>query len=134
MLFASNPLAGYLLYHLGLRTQEIGRFRDISIVKADGEYRLRLLTRMGGGNRLSYEENISSLKKHPLYLEDRDSKGDNTYAEFDFRMPETLIADLNEHRVNIDDFVDTLSVEEKFQAAIQALKEEDNVRRDERKE
>ena len=47
MLFGVNPLASACLFALGLRPQEVGRFRDAFI--ENGE--IVVLTRNGGGNR-----------------------------------------------------------------------------------
>lgn len=75
----------------------IGRFRDISVVKRNGEMQIMLLTRDGGNNRECDEcgdESLCSgciqtreLPRHPLYIEDRDARWDHTYAETFFHIP-----------------------------------------------
>ena len=47
MLFGMNPLSSVILATLGLRTADVGRFRDCFI--CNGE--IAVYTRNGGGNR-----------------------------------------------------------------------------------
>lgn len=52
--------------------------------KEEGIY---IYTRVGGDNRESYENEISSLQKHEDYIRDFDDDFDCTYATFVFKIP-----------------------------------------------
>jgi len=47
-------------------------------------------TRLGGGNRLEYEDAIRYLRSSDKYLYDHDESGDQTYARFIFEKPEDI--------------------------------------------
>jgi hypothetical protein len=51
MIFGQNPAAGALLAIVGLTKTDVGRFRDVYVVKEDGETLIAIYTRNGGGNR-----------------------------------------------------------------------------------
>jgi|SRR5688500_3132926 len=92
MLFpGANPqLAENVLSKLGLPRHV--RTRDVWIEPgSDGDPILRILTRVGGGNRRDYSEQIAKLQAHPQYLFDHDEAAwDRTYASFYFRIPDFL--------------------------------------------
>lgn len=93
MLFGYNPAAKIVLTMLEIESPaEVGRFRDAYFQKnpVDGEICGVLLTRMGGGNRPDYQDEIAGLREHPDYRFDQDCVGDHTYAEFWFRIPEEV--------------------------------------------
>lgn len=88
---------------LGLKAEDVGRFRDAYV--KDG--RLVVFTRLGGGNRecdgvftgcsgeehSCYQPQIKALQNHPLYVEDYDDEFDSTYASFVFRIPPVPVWD-----------------------------------------
>ena len=86
LLFGENKDFDALLGILGLTKEKIGRYRDIYVSK-DGE-KIILFTRLGGGNRESHETNIKYLTSHKNYLKDYDDPVDDTYAYFEFSIPE----------------------------------------------
>ena len=88
----------------------VGRYRDSWIEKGDdGNPRLAVYTRNGGGNRLHYGEMNEGncdctgciityrLPKHELYLSDEDDDFDHTYCTVYFRIPKELEEQLNKH-------------------------------------
>lgn len=105
-LFGFNPLAGLLLAMLGLKPDDVPRFRDCYY---NGEH-ICVYTRTGGGNRDSYEsperrkanypdlyqtdEEVNAgpfnrdLRKVPEYVYDDDDDYDSTYATFYFKVPD----------------------------------------------
>ena len=62
------------------------RFRDCSIDSDTDE--IFILTRVGGGNRDDYHDEIESLRAMPTYIEDFDDDFDCTYAMFVFGVPQ----------------------------------------------
>ena len=66
------------------------RFRDAYLKKDNGVVCICIFTRMGGGNRESYEEVIRKLQAHPCYVKDYDDDFDETYATFCFHLPRIL--------------------------------------------
>jgi hypothetical protein len=52
--------------------------------KEEGIY---IYTRVGGGNRYSYKEEIKKLQAHEDYIRDFDDDFDCTYATFVFKVP-----------------------------------------------
>lgn len=84
ILFGRNPHSKLLLQLLDLTEGDIGRFRDAFV----SEGKIAIYTRLGGGNRESYKENIKKLQGHPNYLSDQDDDFDCTYATFYFSFPE----------------------------------------------
>lgn len=83
MMFGTNPMSDILLATLGLKRDDVGRFRDTYL--ADGK--IAIYTRNGGGNRETYQEVIDELAKHPCYLSDEDDDFDCTYATIYFSYP-----------------------------------------------
>jgi len=70
---------------------DVGRFRDAWLERTeDGQARLAVYTRNGGGNREEYTDVIEDLAAHPQYLGDSDDSFDPTYATFYFSMPDPL--------------------------------------------
>lgn len=85
MIFGENRFAEAILAMLGLKKEDIGRFRDAFIT---GD-KIAIYTRLGGYyNRESYAEYIKKLQEHPHYLYDEDDEIDSTYATFYFSIPE----------------------------------------------
>jgi hypothetical protein len=91
-LFGRNPLSPFYLAILGLDIADVGRFRDCFLQKTDeGEVRIVIYTRNGGGNRDAYEEVTKNLQAHPEYVTDFDDDFDCTYASYVFKVPDKLI-------------------------------------------
>jgi len=86
-----NAINGYnlscifIMPMLGRRDREYPRFRDC-FVSEDGQH-IDIFTRVGGGNRgcgMGEEE----LYKDPLFVTTFDDEYDNTYATYQFEVPE----------------------------------------------
>ena len=89
MIHGVNPLAEGLLFTLGYNSEQFGRFRDAFLVEVDGELRIQIFTRCGGGNRDDYEEVFEWAKDEPTYIRDFDDDYDCTYATIEFGIPAT---------------------------------------------
>lgn len=121
-LFGENPMAEVLLSALGLTRDGVPRYRDVYLgASPEGEPRIVIHTRTGGGNREFYECEEScranypeyfkdtdepptgpwnaDLRKLPTFVRDEDDDFDCTYADFYFKVPPAfapLIATLQE--------------------------------------
>lgn len=84
-IFGRNPFAGILLSAIGLRHEDIARFRDCHL--SQDRKHVIVLTRTGGGNREHYRDGNALLETHPLYVRDQDDEFDPTYAMFEFHVP-----------------------------------------------
>ena len=62
------------------------RFRDCYL--GDDGDTIEIYTRVGGGNRDAYEDEIGALRNMPTYLSDYDDDFDCTYATFVFGVPD----------------------------------------------
>ena len=91
-----NPCTFFVLPMLGKHPDLYPRFRDC-FVKDDErpkyDKHIFVYTRVGGGNRDSYEDEITELRHMPGYVTDYDDLFDSTYATFIFEVPEELKAD-----------------------------------------
>jgi hypothetical protein len=88
MLFGRNPIAPLYLAFLGLSQSDVGRFRDCFVQQTDeGELRIVIYTRNGGGNREEYEDVTEALRAHPQFVTDFDDEFDCTYASYVFKVP-----------------------------------------------
>jgi len=123
ILFGVNPLAPTLLRVLGIRMEDVGRFRDAFVT----EGKIAIYTRLGSHNAecccdeypdaephpldprhkcVCYVPNINLLRRHPLYLYDEEDGFDRTYRTFYFRIPEEfkeLFAHLDEGKIDFDE-------------------------------
>jgi hypothetical protein len=88
----TSPLASLCLALLGIDPKTAPRLRD-AWVSDDGE-RIIVLTRTGGGNRSSYEEENAKLTQVEGFIADHDDIRDNTFAHFVYEAPEAHKADL----------------------------------------
>ncbi len=104
-----NPATFFILPMLGKYYSEYPRFRDCFIgelensdendqfgipqKKTSEEKVISVYTRVGGGNRDDYEDEIEELKNMPNYLRDYDDDFDNTFATFVFSVPEAYTED-----------------------------------------
>lgn len=91
-----QPGVEAILDALGLDPGDVPRLRDCWVEPnaRDGGYRIVIYTRMGGGNRDEYQEDIDALADHPLYLSDHDVAHDPTYAAIHFALPEAYAGEL----------------------------------------
>jgi hypothetical protein len=67
------------------------RFRDCYL--SDDEEHIEIFTRVGGGNREDYAEEIEKLHSMPTYVSDEDDDFDYTYATFTFGVPDEWRSD-----------------------------------------
>lgn len=133
MLFGSNPLSGLFLAMIDLTPQAAGRLRDVYLIQQeDGELRIVVFTRNGGGNREHYDDEKEAgmechctgctithhLPKHPLYVQDEDDDFDCTYANVMFRVPDQFKKTIQEL---VDANPDTVTPMERFANLIQSM-------------
>lgn len=106
-----QPATFFILPMLGKHPDEYPRFRDcfvgkqytddendvygIPVQKHGNEELISVYTRVGGGNRESYEKEINELREMPEYVEDFDDSFDSTFATFVFKVPEKFINDFH---------------------------------------
>ena len=96
MLFGMSPAVAWVLPMLGKHPDEYPRFRDCFLGDPDHpEYdnHIHIYTRVGGGNRGDYEEEIKKLRSIPGYVDDFDDEFDSTFATFVFEVPGEWRAD-----------------------------------------
>lgn len=84
MLFGMNSQADLLLAVIGLRKNDVERFRDVH-ASSDG-VSIEVYTRTGGGNRGDYP-NIA-MRKRPEWSGSADDDFDSTYCTDTFTVPE----------------------------------------------
>ena len=87
-----NPIADDLLKSLSLTPEDFQRYRDAYLTR--DLKRIIVFTRLGGGNRESYEQVFERMRKHELYITDYDDSFDCTYCSFEFKMPEDIKAEI----------------------------------------
>lgn len=90
MLFGMNPQSDLLLAVLGLRKNDIERFRDVYVSK-DGKT-ITIRTRTGGGNRSDYPN--LTMRKLPTWQGSEDEEFDCTYADDMFAVPDEWVDDV----------------------------------------
>jgi len=88
MLFGMNPNTDVILAILGLKKNDVERYRDCGFSK-EGIY---IHTRTGGGNREDYPN--KKLTSSPYYLSDSDDNDDSTYANYYFKIPDEIKEDV----------------------------------------
>jgi hypothetical protein len=120
MLHGFSPNAAAILHALGLDPKQIDRFRDASFAKDGDQHVLHIFCRTGGGNREDYPN--TTLTSHPLYLRDEDDEYDCTYAHYYFKIPQSVLDELAEQKLSLDDVTDTETLQDKTDAAIAAIK------------
>lgn len=86
MLFGTNEEAPVLLGMLSVNKEYFSRFRDVELIEAGTK--IRVFTRLGGGNREEHRENWEKIRKHEMYIKDYDDEFDTTYAYIEFSIPE----------------------------------------------
>jgi hypothetical protein len=107
-LFGHTGLGPAVLAALNLKPGDVGRYRDAWVEKdSNGDVRLAVYTRNGGGNREHYDDAKDPgadcdctgctikyrMPKHPLYLYDTDDDFDSTYATAYYRVPDEYRAE-----------------------------------------
>ncbi|HSX22863.1 MAG TPA: hypothetical protein VLE97_08840 [Gaiellaceae bacterium] len=120
LLHGFSPNAAALLHALKLDPRQIDRFRDASFGKDGETHVIHIFCRTGGGNREDYPNTV--LTSHPLYLRDHDDDYDPTYAHYYFTIPKEVLDELAEQKLSLDDVTVTESLQEKTEAAIEAIK------------
>ena len=83
LLCGKNPSTFLILALLGLKENDIERFRDCDIDFDEEE--IHILARTGGGNREDYPNDV--ITSHPCYKHDEDDDFDCTYAHYYLRFP-----------------------------------------------
>lgn len=95
MLFGKNPQATILLAVIGLKENDIERFRDVHV--DDHGTVIAVYTRTGGGNRESYPN--LTMRKLPSWRGSVDDEYDSTYCTDTFEVPTEFVEDVK----NLDD-------------------------------
>lgn len=85
-LFGENKEAPVLLGMIRVNKEYFDRYRDVELIQ-DGT-KIRVFTRLGGGNRANYEETWNKIRNHELYIKDYDDDFDCTYAYIEYNIPE----------------------------------------------
>ena len=96
MLNGVSSATFFILPMLGKHPDEYPRFRDCFV--SDPEHKehdnkIHVYTRVGGGNREYYDDEIEELRAMPGYVGDFDDSFDCTYATFIFDVPEKFKKD-----------------------------------------
>lgn len=112
MLFGEDKNASKFLEMLDLERDMFQRYRDCYL-NGDGT-RIIVLTRIGGINRLSYDDVFNIMRIHPNFLSDYDDHKDETYCYFEFRVPEKYLKEAQSMATGVE----PLSVGEKFDREI----------------
>ena len=85
-LFGENEEAPVLLGMLGVNKEYFNRYRDVELI--ENGTKIRVFTRLGGGNRPDYNETWNKIRSHQLYIKDYDDDFDCTYAYIEYNIPE----------------------------------------------
>ena len=86
ILFGENEEAHVLLGMIGVNKEYFDRYRDIELI--ENGTKIRVFTRLGGGNRPDYKETWDKIRNHNLYIKDYDDDFDCTYAYIEYKIPE----------------------------------------------
>lgn len=86
MLFGINEEMPVLLGMIGVNTEYFDRFRDVDLIEKGTK--IRVMTRLGGGNRKDYKDTWKKIRSHELYITDYDDDFDCTYAFIEYNIPE----------------------------------------------
>jgi hypothetical protein len=91
LICGNNP--AHEILHAILETVEplpnLPRYRDTYTIEKDGKIYIVIYTRTGGGNREEFESENRALTSHPMYVNDYDDDFDNTFAHFEFLVPDS---------------------------------------------
>lgn len=85
-LFGTNEDTPVLLGMIGVNKEYFDRFRDVDLI--ENGTKIRVFTRLGGGNRKEYKETWKKIQNHELYIRDYDDDFDYTYAYIEYNIPE----------------------------------------------
>lgn len=85
-LFGENEDATALLGMINLTRNDFQRYRDVHLNVAGTI--ITVLTRIGGNNRKDYRQVFTNIRRNEFYVKDFDDNFDNTYAYFQFKVPE----------------------------------------------
>ena len=85
-LFGENTDAVALLGMLSLTRNSFGRYRDVYLNK-EGTI-ITVTARIGGGNAEDYDYVFNDIRQHSQYIKDYEDDFDETYAYFEFSVPE----------------------------------------------
>ena len=88
-LFEENKDTPIFLGMIEMEKKDFARFRDIWL-NTEGD-KILVLTRLGGGNRQNYQKEINQIRKNKYYITDYDDCFDETYAYFEFNIPENYV-------------------------------------------
>lgn len=113
-LFGINNLALTCLAVLGLKLEDIERFRDAIFVKDnEDEYHIEVLTRTGGENRHNYKN--LKLINNGCFYNDFDDPYDKTYAHFLFKIPYIYKFFIDWDKVSREQSRNSLNLKEMFE-------------------
>lgn len=91
MMNGFNPACVFIMPMLGRKQHEWPRFRDCWVTE---ENNIAIYTRVGGGNRnCGFGE--EELYEDPNFITTYDDEYDNTYATYEFKVPEKWKADFD---------------------------------------
>lgn len=122
VVFGVNPLCESLLEAYRLDPSMCGRLRDFYILKEENKEPVALLvTRNGGGNRSSHEDEIKYIESHPMCMGGHDDSYDNTYALFPFKIPEKAMEHLSVITDQRPDLVVTESFGDRWKSALRSI-------------
>ena len=85
-LFGENSESAVLLGMIGVNKEYFSRYRDVELI--ENGTKIRVFTRLGGGNREYYDETWNKIQSHELYIKDYDDDFDCTYAYIEYKIPE----------------------------------------------
>lgn len=85
-LFGENKDSEILLGMIGLNKEYFDRYRDVELI--EGGTKIRVFTRLGGGNREGYAKTWEKIQSHKLYIRDYDDDFDCTYAYIEYNILE----------------------------------------------
>lgn len=90
LLFGRNPQSTLLLAVIGLRENDVERFRDVG--SDNNGQSIWVYTRTGGGNREDYPN--ETMRALDLWVDSVDDDFDNTYCTDTFRVPTEFTQDV----------------------------------------
>lgn len=115
-----NPDARMVLDLIGIDPEfllEEARLRDVYLSK--DRTRVVIFTRIGGGNRSYHAPAITKLRNFKGYVTDYDDDFDNTYASFEYKIPQEKLPMVVAFLASSD----TTTGGEKLKASLKQLEE-----------
>ena len=83
-----------LMEAVGLRPSMVARYRDHWMEHdGDDDLVLAVYTRLGGGNRSEYAEQLAAMHALPTFISDDDDSFDDTYCTLRFRLSKKAFVD-----------------------------------------